>query len=697
MRATEKYIALFILAVSFSALSLSAQTAVVTNPTMSQGITQPTGTGFSIGENNTSGGAPTLFGVGLTDTSDGSSPTLVNQSLNCFGQGYSFGNNGTSAQGWAGCYLQSSSLFSSASGIDHVRSDSYTHSAQGDTALQYSYLTTFGGATAASDEGITPMVIHSNQMGYMNGSLDSTATTGAIEILITGGIGCNGYCATFADVGKKTFAQGGILFDKTRPAGTATLSGSTYDTTLSNIYYTLGSGSVAVSSAWGNIVLKDGTNPYPCDYSAFDQWQDSKTATCKVVLGAGSADFGTGADICLAGPFQEEAAITSAPASVGGVQYISFLTRYAWDSPVVAPLVMQGGVCGQSIIATSTVDSWPIAYALVGATSATQLYFSNCSGGYCNRGGTILSTPSDVTFYPSAFITGTLNGLLDGANLGVNTVPFQPGDNVVGAPTSEFAQGGINLYLGQSSPTYGSTGITVDDAGPYPLTQDIFVNNHAGITPTMMTIAGAFDETFHMDHRPSNGGAIIYNNGVYTTPPTGPYTIYADGNDLGYGVLPATYGGEFSFDPTTGGFSFYSNGPGGLTVGTQQVCVQGGPCASSGSGVPSVNGITSAVTIAPGDGISVSNAGSTVTVANTEPLNATALQSVLSASPFNINSYCGSGAVYAAPSATGVIQCDPSTQNVGPGFWLFNRSSGPGAIERGRSLYRLVVRSAGTL
>jgi hypothetical protein len=226
IRATEKYIALFILAVSFSALSLSAQTAVVTNPTTSQGITQPTGTGFGIGENNTSGGAPTLFGVGLTDTSDGSSPTLVNQGLNCFGQG-SFGNNGTSAQGWAGCYLQSSTLFSSASGIDHVRSDSYTHSAQGDTALQYSYLTTFGGATAASDEGITPMVIHSNQMGYMFGSLDSTATTGATEILITGGFGCGGYCATFA-LGKKSFAQGGILFDKTRPAGTATLTGSNY-------------------------------------------------------------------------------------------------------------------------------------------------------------------------------------------------------------------------------------------------------------------------------------------------------------------------------------------------------------------------------------------------------------------------------------------------------------------------------------
>jgi hypothetical protein len=400
---------------------------------------------------------------------------------------------------------------------------------------------------------------------------------------------------------------------------------------------------VAVSSAWGNIVLKDGTNPYPCDYSAFDapgQWQDSKTATCKVVLRAGSADFGTGADICLAGPFQEEAAITSAPASVGGVQYISFLTRYAWDSPVVAPLVMQGGVCGQSIIATSTVDSWPIAYALVGATSATQLYFSNCKGGYCNgqSGGTILSTPTDVTFYPSAFITGTLNGLHDGANLGTNTVPFQPGDNVVGAPTSEFAQGGINLYLGQNSPTFGSTGITINDAGPYPLTYDLVVTNQYGVTPRMMSIDGSFGSTFLMSNRPAVGpeSSILF---TYGQGRTDAYTIYADNNA---GGAPTTTGGSFGFDPSSGNFTFNSNPVysavpviDALLINGARVCVEGGPCASGPSGVPSVNGITSAVTIAAGDGVSVSNSGSTVTVANTEPLNATALASVLSASPFN--------------------------------------------------------------
>jgi hypothetical protein len=441
-------------------------------------------------------------------------------------------------------------------------------------------------------------------------------------------------------------------------------------------------------------------------YTGVGQWQDSKTASCNVTLSTSPASpgpFVAGTDICLAGPFQEEATVSAVGGvSTDNIQQITFSTRYAWDGAngnINAALVMQGGVCGQSMVATSTITSWPIAYALVGATSGTQLYFSNCRGGYCNgrAGGTILDTPTDVTFYPSAFITGTLNGLLDGANLGVNTVPFQPGDDVVGAPTSEFTQDGINLYLGQSSPTYGSTGITVDDAGPYPLTQDIFVNNHAGITPTMMTIDGAFDETFHMDHRPSNGGAIIYNNGVYTTPSAAPYLIYADGNDLGYGVLPSTTGGSFGFDPSSGNFTLNSNPVDPavpvmdtLLINGVPVCVQGGPCASGPSGVPSVNGITSAVTIAAGDGVSVSNSGSTVTVANTEPLNATALESVLSAPPFNIASYnCGSGVVYAAPSPSpyGLIKCDPGTQNVRPGYWLLSDGSLPGMQLNGAGSY----------
>ncbi len=173
----------------------------------------------------------------------------------------------------------------------------------------------------------------------------------------------------------------------------------------------------------------------------------------------------------------------------------------------------------------SAVSSWPIAYAVVGATSPTQVFFSNCLTGNCNSGGNILpagvttarpiignygtsvvrngnivtlslgtsggttnsfppgstiivsgATPSDlngtftvatntldstnpvmtwaqtgvnesatgtlsisspplsVTFYPSAFITGTINGVSGNVQLGSNRVPFATGDTVVGAP-----------------------------------------------------------------------------------------------------------------------------------------------------------------------------------------------------------------------------------------------------------------------
>ncbi len=82
--------------------------------------------------------------------------------------------------------------------------------------------------------------------------------------------------------------------------------------------------------------------------------------------------------------------MTAVGSPSAGVQSITFNTRYAWNSWDAA-LVMQGGSCGESLVATNAVSSWPVAYAVVGATSPTQVFFSNCVVGSCNGGGNIIS------------------------------------------------------------------------------------------------------------------------------------------------------------------------------------------------------------------------------------------------------------------------------------------------------------------
>ncbi len=157
MRVTEKLIALSVFALSFCSSQLLAQTTpVYTDPTTSQTVAQPTGTGF---------------GLSLTNSSQ-IPVTLNTQSLNCLGPGYSFGNSGTSANGWYGCYMNNWNMLENSSGITNMIGETFVKNAIGDSAFLYGYNTRFGGATAASDEGANNITLHSNQIGWMHGNLD---------------------------------------------------------------------------------------------------------------------------------------------------------------------------------------------------------------------------------------------------------------------------------------------------------------------------------------------------------------------------------------------------------------------------------------------------------------------------------------------------------------------------------------------
>ena len=94
---------------------------------------------------------------------------LLSNQGNCFQSGYDLGNNGTSAQGWSICDLDADILESATRGISQLHGGNFSHFAQGDTAAFYTYLTSFGGNVAASDEAVTHTVEHTNQIGYFSG------------------------------------------------------------------------------------------------------------------------------------------------------------------------------------------------------------------------------------------------------------------------------------------------------------------------------------------------------------------------------------------------------------------------------------------------------------------------------------------------------------------------------------------------
>lgn len=637
-------------------------------PTATQAVTQPNGTSFSISGTSAS---TTFYGTGMgsqmriTSANTAASPNvggyaLLSNGVTCFQPGYDLGNNGTSAQGWSGCQLDSDVFESATRGISQLHGGNFSHFAQGDTAFDYGYMSSFGGNVASSDEGVTHTVKQTHQIGYYSGAIATGGTTGS-NLVATSSLACHGMCTALDG---NEFADGGILLDTSKGGSTATLA--TYGMMMNGLYYTLASGTVPVSTAWGNIV------PSSCTNNGNGQWQNYTATTCNVTLGSSPASPGSfvaGTDACLTGPFQEEAAVTAVGTPAGGVQSITFNTRYAWDSTngnTNAALVMQGGACGQSLVATSAVNSWPIAYAVVGATSSTQVFFSNCVIGACNRGGNVLSgtpffgqtniaygaslvrasnvvtvtgwnsallgfpvgstvivtgaTPSDlngtftvlsnsedntvpvmtwaqtganessttsitmtapntsVTFFPSAFITGTNNGISGNAQLATNTVPFAAGDTIVGAPTSQYAQTGLNVYVGQttaSTGSYASNGISVTDDGPYDATHAYSATNNIGngVAPTMFNIIGSYGNVFNIGYRPANNGTILFVQGgepVSANPKA--YNIFADNSNGGY---------AFGIDPRN--IRFTMSQP-LFVIGSEVCTVANGLCGGGGGG-----------------------------------------------------------------------------------------------------------------
>ncbi|MGA8938056.1 MAG: hypothetical protein WB439_02720 [Acidobacteriaceae bacterium] len=678
-------------------------------PSSNQTVSQPSGTSLIISGSSASttfSGAGTSAQSTITSANTALSPTttdyaLVSNQANCYEPGFDLGNNGTAAQGWSVCKLSSNNFASATRGISQLYGGDFTHFAQGDTAAFYTYLTSFGGNVATSDEAVTDTVAHTNQVGYYSGIIASGGTSGS-NLITTSSFTCHGFCQTLDG---NEFADGGIMLDTSQGGNTATLASEVG--VLNTMAYNLASGTVPVSTAWGNIL-----GSVACTNNGNGEWQNYTSTTCNVTLGTSPAspgNFVAGQDVCLAGPFQEEAAVTAVGTPSGGVQSVTFNTRYAWNNSYNGP-VMQGGTCGQSFVATATASTWPVAYFSIGSTSSTQVLFSNCLTGQCTVGGNIPSatpisatmvlaygqtmvrasgtvtvtgfpsavsyfpvgstvivsgaTPSDlngtftvltnsndtvnpvvtwaqsganeststnatftgpnksITFYPSAFITGTNNGVSGAANLATNQVNFGPGDTVVGAPTSQFQNSGFNLYIGQTTNSTGSNasrGIMVDDEGPSDVIDaySAFNTPANGAASDMFRISGSYGYVFNLNYRPANNGSVIYIAGNEPVSSNNkPYWLFYDHGAGGLLVDPIHQ--QFDFDHPVQAMGFISSASG--CNGTDPYLEYTGSCGpggGAGAGVSGLNGLTGALSITAGSGISVTPSGSNIAIAVT--------------------------------------------------------------------------------
>jgi hypothetical protein len=207
----------------------------------------------------------------------------------------------------------------------------------------------------------------------------------------------------------------------------------------------------------------------------------------------------------------------------------------------------------------------------------------------------ITAPPVGVTFYPSAFITGTNNGVSGNVQLATNQVPFGTGDTVVGAPTSQFENAGLNVYIGQTTPVSGgngSGGVNVVDEGPTDLYWSFSAANKIanGVSPEMFLVNGSYNNVFRIGYRPANNGALLYvQGGEPVSANAKPYYIFEDNLAAGGWLRFSPAGGSFTFGggvvaPSVSATVSASAFAAGTTIGGVLACLQNGTNCPAGSG-----------------------------------------------------------------------------------------------------------------
>jgi len=446
-------------------------------PGVDQKVKQPAGTSFVIDNNGVASVAftdPLTYqlqnlspGVLSRERITGYKPTIFQYNLwtpnmTCAGTSQDLSGN------WGQCNLISYELTDTQRGISHRLSGRMATYGIGDKALDYDYATFFGGVQVFNDEGITVHATHAVQNGFLMGPVSNGGNgVPVIETKATchsaGGESCGYSTGNY-------FNDGGILYNQSQGRAAKIVGASS---AMDGLYLDVSGISLPQSTAWGNIVS--------CTNNGDGRFQKYTSTTCKIKLGAEPASPGSFVareDIYISGPFEEEAYVTAVSAPYGGVQQVTFDTRYYWHQGVPT-IVMQGGPGGEAIVQN---QKWPIAWAVVGAFSKTRLVYSNCHLGYCNS-----MNVSGITPHPAAKNSFQSSGKISRK---ANVVTFTYSANNTDSGSIYQYPNGSAVVLSGWSPsdlngTYTVTYGSMDAGGPVVQWEQAGVDEASSVTGTI--------------------------------------------------------------------------------------------------------------------------------------------------------------------------------------------------------------------
>lgn len=372
------------------------------------------------------------------------------------GPGYTIGNGSSgSASLWSLDAPNAIDFFFLHRGIKQAHSEYVYSHGTGDTGGSYRYLRGDGGATAPSDEGEKGEYVSAlENPTYFHGSCAAGCTTGSANLTTTNTSGQN------------NFTDGGYALDITK--GTLTGAYSSTATVMGYTVVNMTGITMTPSTAWG-------TFNTATDANANGKFQVPVSETINVTLGTSPTSpgsFTVANNACLvnkvSGGFFEQVPITAVGTTSGGIQSVTFSTRYGWAS---GTLLMQGAMCGQ--MATLSGATWRTATPVVGAFSATQALIAGCTGNGCNDMNILsamglITGGNTIAFYPGAEVIGTNSGTLNSVQLGTNTVAWATSDVLENPHPAAQYRTGAHFVVGQTTPinaTYGLTGLEVEYNG----------------------------------------------------------------------------------------------------------------------------------------------------------------------------------------------------------------------------------------
>ena len=392
--------------------------------------------------------------------------TAFDQFVYNLAPGLSLGNPKVGPNGWTVNAGHAIGMLTASPGISNVLGLSHTKAGTGDTAGIYIYNWNYGGATAASDEGIKSFGANGGEMQFTYTAEVGTGGAGATTVVAKN---CTNDCNGLGDgrylIDTKTALNSGHVTGYTHPGG-STPGIFTIDSTI------------IPSTFWGTLAANVNTPV------ATPQGSSYTSMTFTVNSGPGNIGSPNVGDlVCFGGTFHEQARISVVHGT--GPWTINASLRHAHEA---GSWIMANGPCGEfldftandvspsgetlhyplDILGATAANILQYRYFALGSPQSVQLPLGNVNigqlsvNGLHNRGGIVTMNVSglqnnlQIIGASRVTISGAKNSVFNGACTNVKAIPSSTS---VTCSQSTANSGAIsdsaNMALGDSA--YGNS------------------------------------------------------------------------------------------------------------------------------------------------------------------------------------------------------------------------------------------------